>query len=67
VHPPRTVITTSSKPGWVASPLCLVRAEKDCAAGAAAGEVSFVLVWETEGTVVGDWDEDGVEASHGDE
>jgi hypothetical protein len=38
--PPRTVIAASPEPRWAASPLCLAQAEKDCAAGAAAGEVS---------------------------
>jgi hypothetical protein len=67
VRPPRTTIATSPEPRWAASPLCLARVEKDCAVGAAAREVSFVLEWEMEGAVGGDWDEDGEEASHGDE
>jgi hypothetical protein len=67
VRPPRTAIATSPEPGWAASPLCLARVEKDCAAGATAGEVSFVLEWEMEGAVGGDWDEDGEEASYDDE
>jgi hypothetical protein len=64
---PHTTISALPEPGWAASPLCLAREEKDCTAGAAAGEVRFMLEWETEGAVADNWDEDGEEASHGNE